>query len=295
MQEIVAKAKQNQMEYYPFQFPINANDDGSMLVFKKNPLSKEFQLAKGGMTLLLQHLYGHVDRQHAKSLYRTGDLKGFAAYINQCRKNQESAQLWRRDQTYLLAVNGDVIYGVCARYNPKPNIEVLEDIQANGLTPLIERWDIDHEAMNIYLAHKTEKGSEIGLLIRNGETGHVALSYRLYVAQGDYTFSTAHFGRRKHMSNLELVDDDLKEIYADIADIRFHDFVLDSPAGPFAELILKDEALEKLHELVTPYHSRIKKLYKLLGVLNSQRSVRGWKVVCTKALDMLYTSIMEEL
>lgn len=289
------RAEDHQMTYCPFQYPIGTNDDATKLVFSFGTVDNELLITSHGMNLLLQHLYGFVDRTQARNLYNAHDLVGFADYLNQCRTKQEQAHLWRKNQRYILAVNDHHIFGVLANYNPKSNVTVVEDVEQSGLASNLKRWWIDDLAMNIYLGYQSIHGFELGLNVRNGETGHTTLSYRLYVRNGEYTFDTPSFGKRRHLSNLALVEDDINRAYGELNDIKFHDYVTDTPTYQYATLILDDPKLEKLHELVLPYQTKLRQLYTLLGFLSSQRGVRSWKTICNQALDKLYTAIMEEL
>lgn len=281
-----------QMDYAPFQFPISVNED--QLVFSFATVSNTFKLSRDGMTYLLQNLYEYVDRTHAKLLYRTGKLAEFAAYINRCRATQEAEHLWRKGQQYILAHNNGTVYGVMTKYNSKPNLDVWQDICDHGLDQYAKYWTLTPKMMNVYLKYKDENGLELGLNVRNGETGHTALSYRLYVKQGDYVFSTPTYGRRKHLGKLEEVENDLTSAYAELAEVKIHQLVRESEAYKYAELILNDEKLAKVHDLVTPFHSRLRQVYALIGVLNTQRTTRGWKGVCDNALDMIYTELTKE-
>lgn len=301
--DLITKAQKNQMIYLPCKLPLGVNSENNKLVFTYTdentviPITYELLLTRDAMTHLVQHLrITGKDRHTVKSLYQT-NLAEFVNVINQFRAKQERTDLWRKGQTYILATYNGYVYGILANYNPKLHAEVLQDIEESGLGNAVARCYVTPKEMHVYLSYHVKDGFEVGLDVRNGETGFVALSYNLYVYQkkGDYTFATPSYGRRKHLSNLELVDDDLNDLYAELQEIKFHEYILNAESKEYAKMILDDKKFEKIHDLVTPYDSRLKKLYSLLGLLAAKRNERGYKTLCAQALDMLYSHIVEQI
>lgn len=226
MIDLIQQAQQLQMEYESFHYPI---------IFKENSLwfdDNSLSIAPSGMNLLLQLLYDHVDRKKARSLYLSGQLKEFAAYLNECREFQTSEQLWRKGQSFTLAVNDQTIYGVVTKYAPKSNVQVLYDIQNSGLAENIERTTFTYEKMDVFFKHATVLGLEYGLDICNGETGHTAYSFNFYVYENKsgYVFSSPNYSKRKHLGKLGLVDDDLQAIFAEVKEITFEYYILNTDA-----------------------------------------------------------------
>lgn len=300
---IKEKAREKQMEHLPFVFPLSVNADGTRIVTKFDTVTQNVQFSRDGMNLLLQkydryeqtedgpELVRFVDRSKARGLYRSS-LRDFVGYLNTCYENMCVFDPTLRDRVYWTATNQNVVYGVMSYYNPKLNTEVLDDIVNHNLEANIKRWYVTYTQMVVYLDYKSQDGFEIGLAVCNGETGHTALSYRLYVHDGDYTFETPTFGRRKHLSNLELVEQDLTKAYEELSELKFYDYIMNTPAYTYATMLLDDPKFEKIHDLAAQYDSRIRKVYQLLSKLSEQRRVRGYKTICTQALDKLYKEIL---
>ena len=296
MQDLIAQAQAKQMQHLPFKYPLKASDKG--VIFTFGSLELMLQITRGGMNLLFQTLgqFGRGDvRSKARELYYNAKYSEFVALLNQQRDQQVNKELWRKNQEYIIAVNKGAAYGVTANYNPKYNVEVLQDIVDTGMESLVSSCFIDHEKMRVYFEQRDQQGIKFGMVVLNGETGHTALSYRVYVAKDKYEFTSPTFGRRKHLGQLDKVDNSIKEVYNEIRDIEFSGFVLTAESREYAQLILADEKYEKLHELVEPYNSRIRKLYTLLAVLHTQHGQRGFKGVCSDALDDIYNLVMERL
>lgn len=303
IEQIKQEALDYQMEHLPFTFPLVAKDN--KIVFKYGTVETEGNFSRNGMNLFLQKftklddkgkMIWFIDRDQARLLHaseKTTDK--FVSYVNECRRKFEDVDLWRKNQTFWIAVNNGVVSGVMANYNPKSNLAVVEEIEAKGLANQIKAYHIKETEMVVYLGYKSQAGFTVGLAVCNGETGHTALSYRLYVDHDDYTFTAPNYGKRKHLSKLERVEYDLREAYDELSEVKFHDYIMTAEAKEYAKLILDDEKFKKLHEHIEPFNSRLKKLYQVLGFLASQRHEKGFKTVCSNALDALYKEIVEHI
>lgn len=293
--QLYEQAAEKKMDYRPFSFPLELNSEKTKLVFTHKSVKTELDLSPDGFTYLAYRIGEFINRSKAKALYRAGEYEKFVQYVNQCRKQQEEKDLWRKGKELIIAFNGGKLWGVLTHYNPKSNLEVLRDISDAALEQHISFWTLSEKEMNVYLKYASVEGYEIGLNVRNGETGHATYSYRFYVRKGEYTFSTDTFGKRRHLSNLELVDNTLKDAYAELSEIKFHDFVMTTASLEFAKLILADQELEKLFEGIKPYVTQLKKVYQLLSFLSQKSEERGFKTASKKALDLVYTKIIKEM
>jgi hypothetical protein len=283
-------AEELAMSHIPFNFPLQLNSDNDAFVVGTYG---EYQFSKSGMTYLLYRLGDYVDRKYAYDLWKANMYVDLVFYINSCRTMQESEELWRKGRTLVLATNKRHIFGVMTNYNPKYNSNVIEDLHDSGLINNLKWWSITPLEMNLYLEYKKENGVSFGLNIRNGETGHATYGYRIYFKSEDYVFheNFNKTAKRRHLSKLDILDMTMQDMYAELQDLIIFDRMQESACSDYAKLILTDNDFAKIHSLVEPYDSLIINLHKLISALSEQSKQRGYKVLCTKALDLIYKEL----
>ena len=131
--QLYEQAAEKRMEYRPFSFPLELNSEKTKLVFTHKSVKTELDLSPDGFTYLAYRIGEFINRGKAKALYRAGDYEKFVEYVNQCRKQQEDKDLWRKGKELIIAFNGGKLWGVLTHYNPKSNLEVLRDISDAAL------------------------------------------------------------------------------------------------------------------------------------------------------------------
>jgi len=104
------------------------------------------------------------------------------------------------------------IVGANIKYNEIPHKDIISDIQTAGLADLLYSYEINEQAMKLYIADKAiltdEQGNDIldtftGMVVINGHSGHKALSFRSYFTRGKYKYISEQIssGKARHLSN----------------------------------------------------------------------------------------------
>jgi hypothetical protein len=218
-------------------------------------------------------------------MYRD-DSEEFVKHINACRDRQEQAQPKRKNKPLIVASNKGIIEGLLNHYNEVSHRDVVSKLGPvkNRLTS----YDLTPKEMRLFFRSRFIIGqrASFGMAIRNGETGHVTLSYNMYVACEDYTFFIPLDMKRRYLSKVGEVVDNLDKIIDTAASVEVDQILLNTPKRVFLSL-LSDKKYDKLKEKINEQRASINS-DELVSYLFTLRGERGYKTATTKALDVIF-------
>lgn len=149
-----------------------------------------------------------------------------------------------------------VLRGMPRYYDVYPSSEVLQSLVTKNIESRITGARFTPELSQIYMKSSTVFGRNDfawGLLVENGETGHVRLAYRLYIAYRDQIYTRkgrAQKGKVRHESRLGEFVSDVEKMIDSLKDYEITLALETKPTADFSAIVLKDEYRDKLGDMI---------------------------------------------
>jgi hypothetical protein len=293
LNKIRQECEQQKMQYIPFGYPLKYDSkNGTWTILDQTGL----QFSRDGISYLLYRVSSHMNAAQTAAFKDKArealsySYQEFTDLINDARFDQQYAEPFRQDQDLVASVLDNVIYGIMTKYEAVSNLELLDLVEKAGLEPTGYRLTI--KELNLFFQSGKASTLEWGLDVRNGETGHVALGYHVYLKRDDYIFTFPFTAYRRHMSKVYEVPEQLQQAAESIHEVLLWDYMTETKASDFAVQLY---GKEKLQPLLDKYVGKDYTLDRLVVELLTLREKRGYKVVCTNAVNTIMKEVAQHV
>lgn len=190
------------------------------------------------------------------------------------------------------AVVDNRVAGVLSHYHPVPHQELLALFEAEGLAKYLLGWELTETHLQLDLKVVDVASNLIAVLrVRNGHSGHFALRFSagLVASNYDWEFSgTDRKGRKRHLSNVRTIIEQLKTAVDDAATTLFEENLRAMTYAEvetvlndhFKRLTLRQEQLLHQAEDAKPDNA-----LDFVNYLAPKASVKGWASAVASILD----------
>lgn len=203
------------IEYPSVQFPLELIDATGGIFQSVNGVT--FKLSELGAGYLSERMPG-VKYAQLTELWRTGNFAGILATLD-----TQGAHLNGRNLQVAI-VNGEAV-GFMSSYNPVPHRQIVQLLQDQGLTGQLINYELNqtHLQVNVKVADVTKNLVAV-MRIRNGHSGHYSLRFTAALMAPGYDWEAKgdlRRGRRRHLSHVQALVDQLKTAIDDVAQVLF--------------------------------------------------------------------------
>lgn len=213
-EQLLEEAKSLNISYENITFPMY-HQEGKVFKFENGKSLEMHQLGAG----YLSERVRSTSYSKFTSLYEDEDFSEIQRIVNDA-KNLVGKE-------YVAAMFDNQIVGIMSNYNPVSHVSLIEAIKNAGFADSISHWVSTITHLDIYLVarSKSNSGLLVYLKIRNGHSGHYALSYRLVLSADGYEFENPakNFARRRHLSQVGEVVNSLKEAMEQASVVKIDD------------------------------------------------------------------------
>lgn len=233
---LIHELNKHTFEYYSTGLPTSFNGATQLFGFERIP--KELDIHEVGA--------GYLSERDIFTPYKAWTRA----------KRAGNAQLWALIEsrasaishtTMTIAVMDDQVLSFMSDYWDYGHEELLIDIEEElGLWQITD-YSLDLHAMRVYLSTYVNNDIQLGLLITNGHSGHVAMSFSLFIKNitsgwkvilpAKYFYPEGVATRRRHMGSIDDVKSGLRESMAHIDALALQE-VLAQPFNLLTDLIV---------------------------------------------------------
>lgn len=226
--DLVAQIEALNLEYHQVTFPMTYEEDG-LYHFASGQALGFTEIGAGYLSERIKDVpykfWTHAFREGPEQLY---------ALI----KLHESRLVGR---TYVVPTTNGKILSFMASYNPYNHMALIADILEAGIAPKISEYRVLQTHLELLLSFSTIGNVEVGMFIKNGHSGHFAMSFKVYIRTKDTGWEyfldinkvmDSKIRRRRHLSLLDEVRTSLSETYHALAELNFL-ALLEQPASLF--------------------------------------------------------------
>jgi hypothetical protein len=146
----------------------------------------------------------------------------------------------------MMVLDGQVL-SFMSNYVPYYHDDLLASLEEERHLWRLVNWKFDTYALSLYFATHVVESYDIGLLIVNGHSGHVAMSFKLFIRNAKSGWETklspsdfypeGTVTRRRHLVNIDEVKEGMREAFANISALAL-DGIFSEPATRLTDIIL---------------------------------------------------------
>ena len=222
---------------------------------------------------------------------------------------QVNAVLGGNGKDYTLAVVNDEVVGVMTMYTPVSHDSVITEIEAHSFGSLVNYSKITMQEMVLNLVVRAIKDTKFidedsnndpkvyaSLRIRNGHSGHSALSYHAYIAAGAYEYESRLLsGSRRHLSKVASTFKNIQEALNTVEDVRLVYRLFDLDAVKAVE-IMKEAVKEmspRQEKLMALIDSTVVSGLDILAIFGEYSIIRGYLSAVKGLMDPVINYVLD--
>lgn len=144
-------------------------------------------------------------------------------------------------RAYVVPTSNGAILSFMNSYNPYLHRQLLQDLCDCGLNAKLEAWRVYQTHVELFLNFSVIGNVTVGMRIKNGHSGHFAMSFHAYIktkgGSWEYLMDVrklldSSVNRRRHLSKLDEVRTSLVDTYDALSKLNFLT-LLEQPASLF--------------------------------------------------------------
>lgn len=255
------------------------------------------RLSGWGETYLLYRLHAYrkvpyIDRDDAREAMAT-NYASFCKLINRGTRYMLTANYKeaKRDVWIGAFDKHNFLMGLMTSYNPFSHAQVLDMIEEAELTAQVKWSSVSDVELKLFIGMKSlgVHNAEFGMVITNGETGHVALGYHAAIKVDGYIYTWPLSATRRHLSKLDEAKKSLQVALEECQNIAILNCIKNLPVAKL-KLASKDADLSfYIHQ------KKDKPIAELIAIAARYRGKSGHKTEAEKLLTQIFKGIKGEL
>lgn len=295
--------------YRKVAFPIQpyANDAIRFSANKDDVSGYMGRVTPDGFNYIIQRVSSFLNSEQAQDFrkrarelfYEQGNLDKFVELVNDYRALQEQTIPAEKNRELIAALVDDVdLAGLLTTYNPYSHADVLDLVRSAGFEDSLTAYSVTPREMKLYFKTRQDGPFEYGLLLRNGMTGHVALSYNMYVRSEKYEYFTAIAGKRKHMSKLDSAVGRIEEAFSEARTIDINNYMENTvDSGLVRNTVLKYNSSSDKYGILKNDILNLadQPLINIVRRLHQYTGYKGYKTLASNILNILFKEITQHV